>query len=879
MQEKELLAYINKYLYLLNKNFSVHTKKKIPYKDLHDIYTDLNNLFNEYFILNQVECSKLVLEKYINLLNTIIKLDNNPNYSNDYAFFIKNAYRMGARTSFEHYMIYREWEDAKEDKFFAPRYNAILGYIHYLEEIAKNPNFRLIIFNAMSGFGKTFPEKISEAWNFGYNSSETVLSLCSNEDVVKGGSRTVIDEIKSEWFGEVFPDLKYNENDKNFFLKETESNWKLRDCKLNSSYYAKTVQSNVVGVRASQRIHIDDLYADYKEAMSQSLNEYYLNKYLTVWKKRFVQNAIPKIVVTGTLWASGDFIALLIQLVKKQYTFHKHPKYKFTWVNEDETIAIIQIPALDYETGLSTCPELKTTKELLLEKSQMDEYLFQTNFQQIPTDPESLYFSYGRIRTYDTIPKTEYLGTYAVIDATRKSGKDFFAMPIFMKVPNENDFDYYLKDCIFTRTATKDMYEDICNKIIEHHIVKMVIESNVTSELKQNIDRILQQNGVNYCEIVEKYNSENKQARITDEKGMIVRKLVFPAKNRVGVNSDMGKFMDNLTLYNDGGRNPNDDACFEAGTLISTPFGKIPIEKIKVGMKVITPFGLRKVTECGITGYKETINKFGLNVTPNHKVFNKEVSKFKPIDTLTSFEEIDKLSLGELIKWKIKLLNLTEKHIKETPKADITLNTTPRTKIELANLNYIEQFGNTTMVKYLKDFKYTIKMVILIIMTLVIWSVYQFMNIYQIILRKIGKVKNIVSKWINIYFQIKKNKKKQNNGINQKKKENVNFATKNILQKYKDKNFVLQNANKSKITYLNLNNAKFVEKHFLQQVISQEHVQENVKVVYNLKVEDAGCYYANDILVSNCDSAALFTREIIGGRTQLAKIKPIFRPF
>ena len=583
LSEKELLDYIAKYITVLKTNFTSKNKKKLTYNDIFDIMKDLYALFNEYYHLNPMKCSVISIKEYIPLIDVLIKLDNNNQHYATYSVHIKNAYRMAARTSLEHYMVYREWEERQEDKFFAPRYEVIRGYIYYLEQVVKNPEFRLLIFNAMSGFGKTYPEKISEAWAFGYDPTGTVLSLCSNEDVVKGGSRTVIDEIKSEWFGEVFEDMAYHEGDRDFFLKETEGNWKLKKCKLVASYYAKTVQSNVIGVRASQRIHIDDLYADYKEAMNQSLNEYYLNKFNTVWKKRFVQNKIPKVVVTGTLWASGDFINLLIEQTQKTVKLHPHPKFKYTYVNDDETVVIIQLPALDYETGLSTCPELKTTRELLLEKTTISEYLWETNFQQKPTDPESLFFSYNRIRTYDKIPATEYTGTYAVIDATRKTGKDFFSMPIFTKVPNENDFDYYLKDALFTRTATKDMYADVCNKIIENHIVELVIESNVTSELKQNIENILADHGIYFCQIREKYNCENKQIRITDQKGNIIKKLVFPQKGMYGIDTDMGRFMDNLTLYNDGGRNPNDDAPDSAG-LFTQQFiegeGKLPKVRI-----------------------------------------------------------------------------------------------------------------------------------------------------------------------------------------------------------------------------------------------------------------------------------------------------------
>lgn len=560
ISEKEVIMYLKKYFSLLDNNFKASNKKRIPYDELYEIIVDLNSLINKYNEFNPQKCSILSTKKYIPLLDLLIKLDNDSTRSQFYLSCVKNAYRISARTSLKSYMIYREWEDKYSDKFFAPRYEIMEGYIHYLEEITFNPNFKMLIANMPSGYGKTFPEKISEAWNFGVDPTGTVLSLCSNEGVVEGGSRLVIDEIKSEHFGEVFPEMAFDENDKNYFLKETAGEWKLKQCRLAASYYAKTTQGRTIGYRASQRLHIDDLYKNYLEAMSQKLNEEYYNTYLTTWKKRFVQNKPDKTVITGTLWASGDFIALMIALMKKQHKFHKHPKYKYTWISEDESVAIIQVPALDYTTGLSTCPELRTTKELEQERLTMDEYLWETNFQQRPTDPEALFFSYNKLRTYETIPKTDYIGTYAVIDATRKSGKDFFAMPIFTKVPNENGYDYYLKDCLFTKTATKDMYEEVCRKIIDHHIIELVIESNVTSELKQNIETILKGMGVSFCVIKEKYNCENKEVRIEMEKGNIVRKLVFPIQGMYGIQSDMGKFMNNLTLYNTNGRNPNDDA-------------------------------------------------------------------------------------------------------------------------------------------------------------------------------------------------------------------------------------------------------------------------------------------------------------------------------
>ena len=567
-EQKQIKSAILSILDILQNNFKYSYGKKISFDEVFEMMNDLYVLFNN-FEQNTQECGELVVKRYIPLLDLLIAIDKNYNHLVEYEKHLKNAYKLGPRVSLEHYMVYREWNEPEKEKFFEPRYNILVGYMHYLQELECNPNFTTLIFNAPSGYGKSYPKKISEAWSFGINNTGAILALCSNDDVVKSGSRTVIDEIKSEQFGEVFPNMKWNENDKDFFLKETDEKWKLKTCKLPYSYYAKTTQANVVGSRASKSIHIDDLYPDYKEAMNQALNKYYYTKSITVWEKRFVQNKKPKVCITGTLWASGDYIDLKIQQLKKEHKFFKHPKYPYTYISEDKSCAIIQVPALDYETGESTCPELKSTSELLKEKANMEEYIWETNFQQKPTNPESLIFSYDKLRTYSTVPESDYKGTYAVIDATRKTGKDFFAMPIFRKVANDNLFDYYLIDALFTRTATKDMYNDIVDKIIENNIVFMVIESNVTSELKSNVERICRERGIVPPEIIEKYNVENKSARITNEMHLIKKVLIFPDKTMYGVNTDIGKFMGNLTTYNSDGQNANDDAPDSAALFCS----------------------------------------------------------------------------------------------------------------------------------------------------------------------------------------------------------------------------------------------------------------------------------------------------------------------
>ena len=577
----EINELLDKEFYVVANNPKYNYKRKMDFDKTETLVKDIDDLIHLLYKEDHVKAGIRCRKEYIPLLHTLLDISQLPIAQKvDYYTKLEEAYRISARSNFTDFVRYYEWHE--EDKFFEPRYPVLMAYAYYLNRMVFDPDFELLIVNLPSGTGKTYLEKLHEAFSFGVDPTGTCLYLCSNDDVVKGGSRTVMEIMRSERFGEVFPNMKYDKADREYFLKETEAEWKLRDCKLMASYYAKTTQSNVVGCRASKTIHIDDLYADYKEALDENLNVYFYNKYLTVWKKRYVQNKKPKIIVTGTMWSPTDFIVKVIDKAKQDAKFVKHNKFKYVLVNEvkdekgklilgKETQAIIQIPAMDYDTGETTCEALWTTEQLQKEKESMDTYLWETNFQQVPTSPEGLEFDWNNIQTYDEIPENEYQATYAVIDGTRKSGKDFFAMPIFQ--PYEQD--YALVDCIFTKVASSELVPDIVDKMIINNVRILVIETNVDGGLKKLIQGEFEKRGIPCsCDIREKYNTIQKSIRIEMEKGIIKKRIWFPNRTIFGRTSQMGKFMDNLTLYNSQGSNKNDDAPDSVGMFTSEIIGE-----------------------------------------------------------------------------------------------------------------------------------------------------------------------------------------------------------------------------------------------------------------------------------------------------------------
>lgn len=559
MDELQVKGLILQSLTILKNNIKAPMNKKIPFKEIRGIIDDLANLFSVYWDINRKACSKLSTNAYIPTLNFYLKADNNQKDATKYFEYLKDAYKYSAHTCFKSYLIYREWDNEPKLKFYSPRRKILAGAIYYLEKMTYDPNLLTIILNLPSGYGKTYLVKLYEAWDFGVDDTGTDIYLCSNDNVVRSGSATVRQEIKSEAFGDAFPELRWTKDKKDYFLKETDEMWKLKNCQLAMSYLSETTESNVVGHRANKHIHIDDLYKDGKDAMDIVKNKDLFNRNSTVWRKRFVQDAEPKEIITGTLWATNDFIDLVTKMYQQESEFIDS-QFPYTKVSKNGKFVIVKVPALDYDTGLSSCPELRSTESINFDKRNMPEYLFLTNFQQLPTDPEGLMFSYSKLLTYTELPTNLSTGSFASIDSNRKTGKDFFSMPIFKQKESANGDKYYLIDAIYTKRATKDLYVDIANKIIQHHITYLVVESNATSELAQNVQEILEAHGYYSCKMILHWTEANKQTRITTQSYLLTTRFVYPARDLAPESTEIGRFMTDFTTYNVEGSNRHDDA-------------------------------------------------------------------------------------------------------------------------------------------------------------------------------------------------------------------------------------------------------------------------------------------------------------------------------
>ena len=556
MNKKELEKTINEILETLEQNFKYSYGKKITFEDVFELMNTLSQLFDVYIQENSKGCCDMIIKRYIPLLNLLIAVDNNTIRKPQYHDMLKESYKKAARYSFLHWLIYYEWDIELEKKVFEPRIKILDSYIYYLNYMCWNRKDLTLIVNLPSGWAKTYTYAHYCAFRIGTDQDGTFLSICSNDDLVKQMSRTIINIIKSEQYGNVFENLDYRKDPKGLFLKETDGEWKIKSNPKAASYIAKSRDANTVGFRSYYSTFCDDMYKNPDESLDMNLNRRLMVDYQTVWTERTAKGYPKQFVLAGTIWSPYDLMTQVIELEKTKRKFKKHPKFDFTEVSEDGKVVIIKVPALN-ERGESNCPEIASTQELLDKKNNLSTYLWECNFQQHPIPPEGLPFDYKNLKTYQSVPPNKYQYTKGAIDCNRKSGKDFFGFGIFQY----NDEDWEIVDSLFTQTATTELYDDIVDKIIEHHTVELVIETNANEGLVKAIEERLAAKGITWCTIIEKYNTMPKSQRIDIAKGTAIKRIIYPAKGIFGINTDMGRFMEQFVTYSAISRNVHDDGA------------------------------------------------------------------------------------------------------------------------------------------------------------------------------------------------------------------------------------------------------------------------------------------------------------------------------
>jgi predicted phage terminase large subunit-like protein len=609
--------------------------------------------------------------------------------------------------------------------------------------------------------------------------------------------------------------------------------------------------------RAADIFIIDDPIKNAQEALSPTVKEGHWNWYQSTCKTRMSANSGQ--IIMATSWAEDDLSARIIDL-------HRG----------DPRLTVLKFPAINdpgevgYNPDLPLgplVPELHPLEQLLELKAESSDYWWSAMFQQSPKSLGGNIFKESSIKYY--LPKdlpTKFDKVIASWDCTFKDtdGTDFVVGQVWGK----KGADSYLLDQIRARLSFTDtvlsviLLRDRWKATREILIEDKANGPAVIDVLKKRVPGIIP---------IEPDGSKIARAHAVTS--------FWEAGNIYLPHPDIApwvkEFISELTAFPAGA---HDDQCFVGDTMISTPDGDKPIRDMVVGDSVITPFGIGRVIDCGPNRIKNVINKNGLTGTASHKIFTQ--NGFKPLDALTQADSCDILSLRRLIRWRIlKLLNSMESSTDSWEGRDGIILASQRQMREGSVLRAsMSQFGNFIMEGQLrKALKFIISMVILSTTTLKTYAKYRVKNIVR--LSREHTILNILPKYDHSLSHGINPKRAEHGTENmQKPKRKMLFvpaygAVKNLLQRIKMRVTVLlcvgtkpEGQKDSIMLPGNANNAGQNMTQFCQltRLVSKSSVLKSAQIetVYNLKVESDGVYYANGILVSNCDAMTQALRRL-----------------
>lgn len=287
----------------------------------------------------------------------------------------------------------------------------------------------------------------------------------------------------------------------------------------------------------------------------------------------------------------------------------------------------------------------------------------------------------------------------------------------------------------------------------------------------------------------------------------------------------------------------NDDLCLVGETMVLTPFGEVSIKDVRVGDFVVTRKGFCCVLASMCTGEKEVISSIGLEGTPNH-----------PVITKNGVKDLQYVSESDIIyKWNEKQLCIEEGSIiaTQSQNGDILEFTSGHTEPIVRQRLFTGKWGWLKLALSQMGLLSIIKMATLstirylTLNSCTVQSMQKFIRLNQNVSKKLRKIlKSLVSQLPNGMERMLALL-----GIENMRSNHCLASGKNLFAWNVKKHF-------GQILF---NKPSFAHENVMGNLINEngeKNTQTIIKKVYNLQIEGANEFFANSILVHNCDSLA-----------------------
>ena len=738
----------------------------------------------------------------------------------------------------------------------------LLGWVHkeicdeldrFLQDVADKKSPRLIITMPPRSGKSELVSRRFPAFALGRNPELQIIATSYSSDLSQRFNRDVQRVIDDEKYFELFPNTRLS----NSRVRTDSRGSYIRTSDLfeivghAGAYRSCGVGGGITGQGADILI-IDDPIKDRAQAGSKTIRDSIWDWYTSTAYTRLSPGG--GVIVMATRWHTDDLIGRLIQRM-----------------GEGDTFRIVNYPAiaehdeLHRKAGEALHPERYPLSTLLQIQKTIGSRDWEALYQQHPVPDGGALFKLEWFRrwTASSLPP-EFDHTLMSWDMTFKDSKnsDYVVGQVWgKKGPN-----FYLLDQVrgqWDFVKTKEMVRVLAQKW--PRVVRKLVEdkangSAVISELKSTVSGF-----------VPITPTESKEARASSVTPYFEAGNVFIPEDTEA--PWVPHYVSELLEFPAGS---HDDQCFVAGTKVATLFGDKPIEKIKAGEMVLTPFGLKRVLFSGKTGSRRVVSKFGVTATPDHPFITRD-AEIKAFQTVKE-EECIKLKYRNLINPILqRRLRSTALPIVSWDRGSITLASPPRTKAGKLRKGSMWLYGNSSLGKLcLKGFISIIRTATLSITNLAILSVYHGMNTARKLITKLKGSKNILTRCGRLQVHGIEAKKEEVGIASMLKKGfrpfinvSVRFVAPFLRQKVQTEGSAQESVklNTDGITSATQSqkNVKSVVKSSLLSRVEAEnpelHALEPVAVssggiepVYNLCVSDVHMFFANGVLVHNCDA-------------------------
>ena len=364
----------------------------------------------------------------------------------------------------------------------------------------------------------------------------------------------------------------------------------LKDCnaECSDSIFMFGADAGINGKRAILGSIIDDLSKGMEEIDNDKRHQELTAKVNADVMDRNDNDSSP-VLVQGTMYNQYDVQNSFIDKFLRK-GLKKFKRFKFIQVTPDGKCFTCLVDIENAE-GHSIAPDLYTDEKLQDKKYEFQKlgmgYVYNLIYRQKRDSREPKTFDLQYLDTYDFKEnKNAFLDEYAttMIDTTRKSGNDFFSMPIFRF--NKETEKYRLVDCIFEQKSlgilddpNNAFAKRICRKIIEKNIIECCLESNTSNTSSALLKSLCDGMGYKSCKFRDRYTSKkgkssNKVQRILDMEETIKNYIEFPRPDTLPKGSPLILYMQYLTNWSstEGQKKTNPDDAPDSLAMFAEEF-------------------------------------------------------------------------------------------------------------------------------------------------------------------------------------------------------------------------------------------------------------------------------------------------------------------